>query len=390
MSDARQKPDTLETPTPGTVPSPSMPPEPESPRHRGRTVLIAIGLLGVIGIGAIAIAGADQPTGSGDSAATQTTAPTTATVERRTLAVTEDLTGTLGYDGEMSLVGNLRGTMTRAAQSGDLLEAGDIAYEVDGKQRATVMIGSRPAWRTMESGVDNGADIKQLEQNLKNLGYGDGVKVDTTWTKATTKAVKRWQKARGLTRDGVVDFGEVVFLPEAMRVTGRKVEPGFSTGPGSVVLEGSSTRQVVSLDLDADRQEIVDVGDTVAVTMPDGSDVAGTVAEIGRVASATEDAFGNAGVPTVEVIVTLDDTTAAASLDGAPVTVVVTRSSRPEVLAVPVNSLVALLEGGYAVEVADADGSTHLVGVETGIFDDGWVEVSGEGLEEGLVVVVPS
>ncbi len=151
-----------------------------------------------------------------------------------------------------------------------------------------------------------------------------------------------------------MDFGEVVFLPEAMRVTGRKVEPGFSTGPGSVVLEGTSTRQVVSLDLDADRQEIVDVGDTVAVTMPDGSDVPGTVAEIGRVASATEDAFGNAGMPTVEVIVTLDDAAAAASLDGAPVTVVVTRSSRPDVLAVPVNALVALLEGGYAVEVVDA------------------------------------
>ena len=49
-----------------------------------------------------------------------------------------------------------------------------------------------------------------------------------------------------------------------------------------------------------------------------------------------------------------------------------------------------IAEGGYAVEVADADGSTHLVGVETGIFDDGWVEVTGGGLEEGLAVVVPS
>ena len=390
MSDIRQTPDALDTPTPPTAPGPSMPPDPESPRHRGRTVLIAVGLVGAIGIGAIAVAAADQPTGSGDAVATQATAPATATVERRTLAVTEDLTGTLGYDGEMSLVGNLRGTLTRAAQSGDLLEAGDIAYEVDGKQRASVMIGSRPAWRTMASGVDNGADIRQLEQNLVALGYGDGVKVDNKWTKATTKAVKRWQKARGLTRDGVVDFGEVVFLPEAMRVTGRKVEPGLSIGPGSVVLEGSSARQVVSLDLDADRQEIVSVGDTVAVTMPDDSEVAGAVAEIGRVATATEDAFGNAGVPTVEVIVTLEDTAAAASLDGAPVTVVVTRSSRPEVLAVPVNSLVALLEGGYAVEVADPDGTTRLVGVETGIFDDGWVEVTADGLEEGLSVVVPS
>jgi peptidoglycan hydrolase-like protein with peptidoglycan-binding domain len=276
------------------------------------------------------------------------------------------------------------------AAVGDLLEAGNIAYEVDGKQRAVVMIGSRPAWRPMQSGVSNGADVKQLEQNLKDLGYGAGVKVDTKWTDATTRAVKRWQKATGLTRDGVVDLGEVVFLSEAMRVTERAVAPGFSAGPGSTILKGTSERQVVSLDLDADRQEIVNLGDPVAVTMPDGSEVAGTVAEIGRVATATEDAFGNAGTPTVEVTVTLDDAAAGAGLDGAPVTVVVTRSSRPSVLAVPVNALLALLEGGYAVEVVDADGSTHFVGVETGIFDDGWVEVSGEGLDEGLAVVVPS
>ena len=248
-----------------------MSPVPEPPRRRGRAVLIVIGLIGVVGIGAIAIAAADEPTGSGDVAATQTTAPVTATVERKTLAVTEDLSGTLGYEDELTLVGNLRGTLTRAAAGGATLGAGDIAYEVDGKQRATVMIGSRPAWRTLESGVDNGADIKQLEQNLKALGYGAGVKVDTKWTDATTRAVKRWQKARGLTKDGIVDFGEVVFLPEAMRVTDRVVEPGFSTNPGSAVLKGSSVRQVVSLDLDADRQEIVTVGDTVAVTMPDGA-----------------------------------------------------------------------------------------------------------------------
>ena len=82
--------------------------------------------------------------------------------------------------------------------------------------------------------------------------------------------------------------------------------------------------------------------------------------EISRVAMATEDAFGNAGTPTVEVVVALDaaGSEAASGLDGAPVTVVVTRSERPSVLAVPVNSLVALLEGGYAVEAVDADGST--------------------------------
>jgi hypothetical protein len=54
--------------------------------------------------------------------------------------------------------------------------------------------------------------------------------------------------------------------------------------------------------------------------------------------------------------------------------------------------LLALLEGGYAVEVAAADGTTHLVGVTTGIFQDGWVEIEvpNGGLSAGDLVVVPS
>ena len=56
----------------------------------------------------------------------------------------------------------------------------------------------------------------------------------------------------------------------------------------------------------------------------------------------------------------------------------------------PVNALVALLEGGYAVERSRDDGTSTLVGVELGLFQDGWVEVRGDGLDEGDAVAVPS
>jgi hypothetical protein len=59
------------------------------------------------------------------------------------------------------------------------------------------------------------------------------------------------------------------------------------------------------------------------------------------------------------------------------------------VLAVPVTALVALSEGGYAVEVQGADGTTRLIAVETGLFADGTVEVTGSGLEAGMLVIVP-
>ena len=56
-------------------------------------------------------------------------------------------------------------------------------------------------------------------------------------------------------------------------------------------------------------------------------------------------------------------------------------------LAVPVSALVALLEGGYAVQVDDA-GQLRYVGVQLGLFANGLVEVSGTGLAEGQKVVV--
>ena len=57
------------------------------------------------------------------------------------------------------------------------------------------------------------------------------------------------------------------------------------------------------------------------------------------------------------------------------------------VLNVPVTSLIALAEGGYAVAVQDGDG-TRLVAVEPGFFARGMVEVDGN-LSAGDMVEVP-
>jgi hypothetical protein len=59
---------------------------------------------------------------------------------------------------------------------------------------------------------------------------------------------------------------------------------------------------------------------------------------------------------------------------------------------VPVNALLALAGGGYAVEVVNAAGVHRLVPVSLGLFDDadGLVQVSGSGLRAGQHVVVPA
>ncbi|MGH9210348.1 MAG: hypothetical protein ACRD2C_06650 [Acidimicrobiales bacterium] len=94
-----------------------------------------------------------------------------------------------------------------------------------------------------------------------------------------------------------------------------------------------------------------------------------------------------AGQPTVEVTVTLEDPGAAGALDEAPVTVRVVTRAAEDVVAVPLDALLALAEGGFAVERV-VGRHTELVAVETGAFADGWVEVAGD-VAEGDEVVVP-
>ena len=71
--------------------------------------------------------------------------------------------------------------------------------------------------------------------------------------------------------------------------------------------------------------------------------------------------------------------------------VAITSQRASGVLAVPVNALLAVQEGGYALQVVGSNGRTHLVAVGTGLFDDadGLVQVTGAGIAEGTRVAVP-
>jgi hypothetical protein len=70
----------------------------------------------------------------------------------------------------------------------------------------------------------------------------------------------------------------------------------------------------------------------------------------------------------------------------------ITTDSVRDAMVVPVTALLAQSNGGYAVEVAAAGTTNHLVAVSLGLFDDahGLVQVSGPGLTAGQSVVVPS
>jgi hypothetical protein len=113
---------------------------------------------------------------------------------------------------------------------------------------------------------------------------------------------------------------------------------------------------------------------------------------VGTVATTPSGGGGGGGAPTVTVEVTPTDPAATGSLDQAPVQVAITTASANNALVVPINALLSLASGGYAVEEVSSAGVHHLMPVSLGLFDDadGLVQVSGSGLAAGQHVVVPS
>jgi len=278
----------------------------------------------------------------------------------------------------------ISGTVTGIAEEGSIVGQGDILVEID-RQPVVLMFGDIPAFRTLSAGV-KGDDVTQLEENLVDLGFGDveGFAVDGDYDTPTAQAVTAWQIAVGASPDGVVNLGDVYFTSTTLRVGQNQVAVGDAVANGTPIMTTSVSSTFVTVELSTDDQDLVEVGDTVTVELPSGDEESAVVTEVGTVVLANQQ-----GGTYFEMTVTLEDPDAAPGLDEAPVDVIVVGDRADNALTVPVTALLALAEGGYAVEVVNDQGTTTLVAVDPGLFADGFVEVASSGLEAGMKVLVP-
>jgi multidrug efflux system membrane fusion protein len=365
---------------------------------------------------------------------------TTAEVTRRTLTESSTVDGTLGYGATLELYDRVSGTFTWLPAVGATIGRGGTLWRID-NQPVALMYGSVPAYRTLEQGVGDGPDVTELNENLIDLGYDPyGAIADyENFSEATAAAVRRWQHAEGLSETGKVELGRVVFAPGARRVAAVKVvlgqdppggagakepaakepaskepsakepaskepsskepgsakgedEPGGGAGAGMVALDTTSTQQLVTLKLKAEQQTLARVGELAPVTLPGERVVQGRIVEVGSVAEVKESAGGEKSggsggesePATIPVTLALEHP--VAHLDEAPVSVELVKSVRREVLTVPATALTATAGGGYAIETLQDD---HLVAltVTPGMFADGYVQVEGPGVHEGLTVI---
>jgi hypothetical protein len=325
---------------------------------------------------------------------------------------------------------------TSLPKVGQIIKADQPVYAVS-DEPVPLLYGSIAAYRAFYVGMSDGADVGELTHDLIALGYGAGLAQSNHYSSATATAVKRWQQALGLPATGEILLGQVVFEPGPIRVTSVTPSVGASVGgsgggggaagsgggggaAGSggggagAVLTATSTTPIVTVDLDVSEEYLVKPGDAVSIVLPNGtSTVGGHIESVGNVAtcpggggigagtgastggSAADQSpcesggSGSTSTPTVMVTITLDSTPPLATLDQAPVNVNITTQRADDVLAVPVNALLALQGGGFGVDVVTGT-TSRLVGVSTGLYGNTLVQVSGSGITVGTRVEVPS
>jgi hypothetical protein len=315
-------------------------------------------------------------------------------VTRQDLSSQTQVSATLGYAGSYSVVNQAQGTVTALPTVGQVVSQGQVLYRVDSAP-AVLLYGTTPAYRSLSEGVYasevTGSDVAELNSDLVSLGYATTAEIPagsdefTWWTK---EAVEKLQKALGVTQTGALTLGQAVFEPSAVRVTAVSATLGALAQAGQSLLTATSTTRQVAIALDADQQSEVAVGDKVTITLPNSQTTPGVISSVGTVATAAQ----NGGSSTVAVLVNPTDPTATGNWDQAPVEVTIITGTVNNALVVPVDALLAQSSGGYAVEVAGADGVRNLVPVTLGLFDDadGLVQVTGTSLAAGQQIVVPA
>ncbi|MCA2215339.1 efflux RND transporter periplasmic adaptor subunit [Jidongwangia harbinensis] len=367
--------------------------------------------------------GADQPAGEKINVAT-------AEVVRTDMSTVESLPGRLGYGAAVAVKGRGEGTVTWLPKPGASVKRGKQLYRVD-DQPVVLFYGALPLYRALGKRNTVGRDVRVVARNLDALGYAIGRQPSvgervsqtrpapaapeptgkprpgstapakaapaTVTTRVTVRkgegvltaslirAIKRWQADLGRPVTGTVAPADVVVVGDAVRVDSVTAAVGDEVA--APLMNVTPTAKVITVSVEAGEAGAIERGDKVSVLLPGEKTSPGEVTAVGTEVKPPdgESADPNAA-PKLAATVTLDDPKVVSKIDSAEVEVQFAAETHEDVLAVPIGALVALSEGGYAVQLAGGG----LVAVEVGMFAKGLVEVTADGLEEGASVVTTS
>lgn len=308
-----------------------------------------------------------------DSDAATPSEPVTAAVELTTLTGQVRLNAQLSY-GTAAPLPAAAGTITVLPAAGAVVQTGQRVYEADG-QPVVLFRGARPFWRELSVDSTVGEDIRQLQQNLTDLGFYGG-DVDGGFDRLTRRAVRDWQASLGVAQTGVFSPASVVVADApGIRIAQLTARLG-DTGTSPATYTETTLRATAKLT-EAQARELT-AGTPVTVALPDGELIDTTLAAVDPGGQPTGD--GDATTSPSATIEFADQVAVAAA--GAVAVRVTIRDDEEltPALVVPATALVATSGGGYAVEVY-TDGTITRTPVTIGRVADARVQVLASGTD---------
>ncbi|MDR0625791.1 MAG: hypothetical protein LBG11_00800 [Bifidobacteriaceae bacterium] len=244
------------------------------------------------------------------------------------------------------------------------------------------------AEQSEEYGTGGPCDVEAAQGNLNTAkaAQADAAKaVDASAERAALAAAETELAAKQTVADqaalSAVGQKDILIVPTAeMRVDQVKAKIGQSA-EGAVVTY-TDTTVFANVDLTEAQKKLLVTGTQVEVTLPGDAVVVGVVGEVAASRQNTE--TGETIPARARIDIEAQAELTEAGLSG--VTIAMIEEEAADALVVPVTALLALAEGGYAVELE----SGGLVGVEVGLVQDtrAQITVTAGELEEGDVVVI--
>ena len=188
-----------------------------------------------------------------------------------TVGRVQSFTARAAWEGEPVGRNSATGTITTVdVPAGEQVSAGDQLYSVN-LRPVVAALGRVPAFRSLSRGA-RGTDVLQLQQFLAELGLYGGP-LSGRFNEATYAAVGAWQKRVGVTVDGTVRRGDIVFLPALpVRVAPtEQLKVGEPVAGGEVVIEVLSDTPVFTVTLALDQAPLVPLSGSVIVQFGAGA-----------------------------------------------------------------------------------------------------------------------
>lgn len=153
---------------------------------------------------------------------------------------------------------------------GGVVEPGDVAFTVN-LRPVVVAEGAVPMFRSMGLRAE-GADVAQLQTLLIGLGFYEG-ETDGVFGVSTRTAVRAWQESLGVEDSGVVEAGDIAFVPSlpARVVLAESVTVGARLADGETVLLLVPDVPVFQIPLAPEQAALVPLTADVVVSFAEGT-----------------------------------------------------------------------------------------------------------------------